>query len=277
MSYSQSINSGATWLALRQPESVPRTATGSDDPAVWLEVGWYMDTLADYPPDTNPVLKAGPDYSGDPTVDGTNAVWPVKVYAGQDARNALAQSVVDQVPQITLNAYTLDPALQSVIMRSETAATKKLTELEDVADVDLSSFDVALAVTDAGDTTVARNQLTVEITDLPEWAGQPGADIGFKVVLRTEEGREVDGAELRISVVDAPADNEAVIPSVQDATDPRVWTVTSRTGFNWSDPELSASVRAIWGSGSVYVTPVIKVLKKGAEYRVPRPIEYGLP
>ena len=44
MSYSQTTDGGTTWPQTRQPDSVPRTETGSTSEAAWNAAGWYEDT-----------------------------------------------------------------------------------------------------------------------------------------------------------------------------------------------------------------------------------------
>ena len=152
MSYSQSTDGGATWPALRQPDSLPRTLTGSDVPSVWTAGGWYKDTIAAYPDGTNPALKAGPDYSGDPTVVGSDAVWPVTVREGQAARDAFTANIRGQVPDM----MPRDPERATSAQDSSDQAETALLALRDVPDEDLNDFAPGLAGYLPSDFTLSR-------------------------------------------------------------------------------------------------------------------------
>ena len=276
MSYSQSTDSGVTWLALRQPESVPRTTTGSDNVQVWHDAGWYADVVADYPPDTNPVLKAWPDYSGNPTIDGTNAMWPVKVLEGQAARDALGSSLAPQVPAYSAEQLARDPELEKDSLRWWAAVNERDLALQETADVDLGAFDSTVTPNAAQDVDAKYNRFTVSITEQTEWAGQPGANLGFSSKLEIQSGFEDDGDAARLMVVTAPADQGAVLPFVQGvAPDDNIWTAESRDGFRWTDTELPVTVELLWGNGSMPVSP--NITSQRLHDRQAVAVDYGTP
>ena len=166
MSYSQSIDSGITWMALRQPASVPRTATGSDNTARWLAEGWHEDSIEAYPVGTNPVLKAGPDYSGEPTAGGTEAVWQAKVLEGQAAREALKSSIDSQVPIVTVTDEARDSTARAKAEQMEGKRKAALVALDATDDVDLPTYDSTLTNYDSSEQDYAASMVKQELRNL---------------------------------------------------------------------------------------------------------------
>ena len=260
MSYSQSINSGATWLSLRQPESMPRTVTGSDDLATWLAEGWYEDAVEDYPIGTNPLLESVPDYSTVPTLIGNSAVWPVTVLTGQDARNSFTANINSQVPNPSQQDVINDPKLENEVFKYLAAATEKTLDLQDTLDANLNAFDTTINADNGQGASTAYSRFTVTITEQDPWVGAPNNIYGWHCELTVASGSEGTGSEGRLLIVDDPSpDSGGVLSFTQDPTDSSLWIFESRDGGKWLDPAYEATIQLLWGGGSVSVSPDITV------------------
>ena len=170
-------------------------------PNIWYANGERLDTFEQ-------ISICAPTRVSIPVLQSDEAFWAAVLLSDIDCiaatRNQLVQQVRQQAATANTISLALDPQAQSDILRQDSAITKKLNELENTLDINLDKFDSEVIPTASNDTSVSRSQLTVEITDLTPWIGAPSDNLGFQVVLRTAEGREADGTELRINVIDAP-------------------------------------------------------------------------
>lgn len=267
MTWSKSPDGGATWPLVLQPDSVPRTETGSTARTAWGAAGWYEDAIAAYPGGTPEVCKSSPNYGGSPSLEGNRAVWPVSVAADCAARQRadLEERIRSQVPNPGTADTIRDNTASDEVKRYLAGESAKLIELQDVADEDLGTFNPTVDPPAADDATAAYSRISVSIVELTPWAGAPQNDLGFKARLQTEEGEEANGADARLVVVDAPSDVSAVLPFTQDANDPAIWWCEARDGHKWADPQTQATVALIWGSGALTVSPNLVVAGKGAK------------
>jgi len=164
----------------------------------------------------------------------------------------------EQIPQPTYAQSVLDPLADRDVLLSESAATAKRLELENTTEENLPAFDATL--TPAEPDTGSHCRLSLEIARLPEWAGQPGADIGFRATLEIQEAHEDDGATARMIFTEIPTNEAGGVlgPFIQQpAPDDKLWVLVSRDGYHWVDPDLVVSGYLFWDNGTRKVTPIL--------------------
>lgn len=172
-------------------------------------------------------------------------------------RDVKADEIDGQVPSHTGTDLIRDPVRERDVKRYAAAAVDRARGLEETADDDLDAFDTALKVgspqEDLGYAT-----LVTSILEVTPWQDRPDDVLGWVAVLTTDSADAEKGGEARIQILDGP-DTGAVIPFVQDVSDPTTWSCESRDGFKWSDPEQSVSLQLLWGLGSLPVSPTIRL------------------
>ena len=197
---------------------------------------------------------------GTPTAQGIQVVrvdtweaWtPAQILQQKNAE------IDQQIPQPSYAQSVRDSLASRDVLLAESAATAKRLELEETPDESLEAFDSTLtpAEPEAGN----HCRLSLEIARLPEWAGQPGADIGFRATLEIQESHEDDGATARMIFTEIPTNEEGGVlgPFIQQpAPDDKIWVLDSRDGYHWTDPDLVVSGYLFWDSGTRKVTPVL--------------------
>lgn len=216
--------------------------------------------------------------------EGTNFIVPAVSQASLDSavatyeatqrvteqRAVKADQIQAQIPVADATRTIIDQAMVDDVEVHTSAANERLLELEQTADADVEAFDPT--ITPARPGTQKQSKLSVWVSELDEWAGQPGAIYGFKALLTVESGREAEGAEARISVVDGP-DAGAILPFTQDANTPARWWCESRDGHKSTDPDVSFHLALYWGNGSILSTPTLRI--SGLGDRQATMVRYG--
>jgi hypothetical protein len=179
-------------------------------------------------------------------------------WTAEQKRQAKNAEIDQQIPQPSYAQSVRDSLASRDVLLAESAATAKRLELENTADENLPDFDATLtpAEPEAGD----HCRLSLEIARLPEWAGQPGADVGFRATLEIQESHEDDGATARMIFTEIPTNEEGGVlgPFIQQpAPNDKIWILDSRDGYHWTDPDLVAAGYLFWDSGTRKVTPVL--------------------
>lgn len=208
----------------------------------------------------DPILATNPDNGADP-VQVAAIYLAGTAQSRADAQRAdLKRQIDSQIPNYSSTETLIDDGKNRDVMRASGAASDKQIELQDTADQDLDAFDPTLAVAEP-QADVGYSRFTASIAEVTPWGSAPNDNLGFVSSLYTEEGLEAEGAEGRLYVVEG-ADAGAVLPFAQDDTDARLWTVESRDGFKWSDPEQGIKVHLLWGAGSLQVSPTLHCERK---------------
>jgi len=187
-----------------------------------------------------------------------HVTWTATPWPQDQIRQEKSNAIDSQIPQPTYAQSVLDPLADRDVLLAESAATAKRLELENTADENLPAFDATL--TPAEPDTGSHCRLSLEIARLPEWAGQPGADIGFRATLEIQEAHEDDGATARMIFTEIPTNEEGGVlgPFIQQqAPDDKLWVLVSRDGYHWVDPDLVVSGYLYWDNGTRKVTPVL--------------------
>jgi hypothetical protein len=229
---------------------------GTADTALWPDYGELFIDSPERPGEYYSLIRGTPAVS-EPNqrverTDTWEAWTPAQIIQRKNAE------IDEQIPQPSYAQSVRDSLASRDVLLAESAATAKRLELENTADENLPDFDATLtpAEPEAGD----HCRLSLEIARLPEWAGQPGADIGFRATLEIQESHEDDGATARMIFTEIPTNEEGGVlgPFIQQpAPDDKIWILDSRDGYHWTDPDLIAAGYLFWDSGTRKVTPVL--------------------
>ena len=159
---------GDTWpeKGLSRQAVINATGRSSSDDKGWLNLNYYPEAFESYSAGTNPLLQAGPDRSGDPTLVDDYATYPVSVLEGQTARDTLGSSIDSQVPIVTVTDEARDPTAKGQAEQWEGKRKSARLFLDAATDEELRTFNANLESYDSSEQDYAANMMMQEMRNL---------------------------------------------------------------------------------------------------------------